>query len=204
MNGSRAFVERLSDPCRQFLNGSSHSVHDLQAAPREFEKAVLPLFRSSHRRMTPDEIVTHLSSRGLPYSTHTVRTYLSRLVSKGILTSSRKKPFGYCLAEARSADSSCATEQDIVATLCDVGFRMTRRALQAALYQRGLDWDEAQLSRDLLRLLDAGRITFQPSILPPGYGLAEWGTAPRTLGDEPDEPVHRSPRTRRLRTPVGA
>lgn len=193
MNGSHVLVEHNSiDSCRQFPSGSSYPVQDLQAAPREFEQAVIPLFRSAHRRMTPDEIVSHLNSRGLPYSTHTVRTYLSRLVSKGILTSSRKKPFGYRLAEVRSIDSGCVTEQDIVDTLCDVGFRMTRRALQAALYQRGLDWNETQLSRDLLRLLDAGRITFQPSILPPGYGLAEWGTEPRTLGDESPLRVRRS------------
>ncbi len=182
MNGSHAvaapaFTERRLS----FPGGSLYPVQDPQAAPREFEQAVLPLLRSVKRRMTPDEIVSHLSARGLPYSTHTVRTYLSRLVSKGLLTSSRKKPFGYSLAEARPSTSNGVTEQDILNTLDDVGFRMTRRALQAALYQRGLDWDDVRLSRDLLRLLDAGRITFQPSTLPPGYGLAEWGTAPRTV-----------------------
>ena len=185
MNGSHAVVEPAhAGLYRSFSASSLYPVQDPQAAPREFEQAVIPLLRSAKRRMSPDEIVSHLNARGFPYSTHTVRTYLSRLVSKGILTSSRKKPFGYCLAAARSNAAACVTEQDIVNTLCDVGFRMTRRALQAALYQRGLDWDEAQLSRDLMRLLDERRITFQPSIMPPGYGLPEWGTQPRTVGAE--------------------
>jgi predicted transcriptional regulator len=176
MNGTQAIAERMdARPCREFSEQDFFGGTDVQTAPREFEQAVIPLLRSVQRRMTPDEIVSTLHARGFPYSMHTVRTYLSRLVSKGVLTSSRKKPFGYCLAGDRLTLSSSVTEQDIVETLGDVGFRMTKRALQAALYQRGLDWEEASLNRELARLVESGRITYQPYWLPPGYGLPQWG-----------------------------
>ena len=184
MHGTHAVAgPAYTEPCRSFRAEPFGTVaQDPQAAPREFEQAVVPLLRSARRRMSPEEIVSTLNDRGFPYSTHTVRTYLSRLVSKGVLTSSRKKPFGYSLAEVRGRGPSHVTEQDILNTLHDVGFRMTRRALQAALYQRGLEWEEARLSRDLGRLLEVGRITYLPSSLPPGFGLPEWGDGPRTVG----------------------
>lgn len=185
MNGTHAVADpTYAGSSRTYRADAFDPGQDPQSAPRDFEQAVVPLLRSARRRMTPEEIVSNLSQRGFPYSTHTVRTYLSRLVSKGILSSSRKKPFGYSLAEARPSAPSVVTEQDILETLHDVGFRMTRRALQAALYQRGLEWEEVQLSHDLTRLLDGGRITYKVSALPPGYGLPEWGDQPRTLGDE--------------------
>src|SRR5438270_1513897 len=149
MHGTQAVAARpYSDAYRSYRPEPFLAPQDPQAAPREFEQAVVPLLRSARRRMTPEEIVHTLNDRGFPYSTHTVRTYLSRLVSKGVLTSSRKKPFGYSLAEVRTHAQSHVTEQDILNTLHDVGFRMTRRALQAALYQRGLEWEEVRLSRD--------------------------------------------------------
>jgi predicted transcriptional regulator len=177
MNGSRAMAEHVCISHSGTLRGEAFfGGHDLQVAPREFEQAVIPLLRSAQRRMTPDEIVSTLHARGFPYSTHTVRTYLSRLVSKGVLMSSRKKPFGYCLAGERMTMPSSVTEEDILNTLRDVGFRVTKRALQAALFQRGLDWEEADLNRELDRLIAVGHVTYQPYLLPPGYGLPEWGS----------------------------
>src|SRR5262245_65150409 len=103
MNGTPAVAERVCVNLRgTFGRDSLYPSQDPQAAPREFEQAVVPLLRAVRRRMSPEEIVSHLNARGFPYSTHTVRTYLSRLVSKGVLTSSRKKPFGYSLADERS------------------------------------------------------------------------------------------------------
>src|SRR5207244_12836461 len=103
-----------------------------------------------------------------------VKRALACLVSKGVIRSSRRKPFGYVLAGDLPAEAACGNDVGVVDVLREVGFRMTASVLMAALAERGSLWEPRRLEAELHRLLTAREIDFDPNVRPAGYGLPEW------------------------------
>lgn len=71
----------------------------------------------------------------------------------------------------RFPSPSCAV--DIILTLHEVGHRLTRSALMAALEDSGRRWSESVVGAVLTRLMQAGIVTNRQDKEPKGYGLPE-------------------------------
>jgi hypothetical protein len=138
------------------------------------ERDILAVMGEGLQRMTTRKIQTALRRQGRNRSISSLKRALANLVARGILRSSRRKPFGYLRASELPAEPVPVTHVDIPDVLREIGFRMTRRVLVAALWERGAEWGETKLAEELDRLLLAGVIDFDPDVRPAGYGLPEW------------------------------
>jgi hypothetical protein len=138
------------------------------------ERDILGVMGDGAQRMTTRKIQTALRREGYNRSLSSLKRALASLVSKGILRSNRRKPFGYLRAGDVPDEPIIITEVDVLDVLREVGFRMTRHVLATALWERGTYWTDAKLAEELDRLLLEGVIDYNPDIRPAGYGLRGW------------------------------
>lgn len=138
------------------------------------EQDVLEVLGEAEQRMPTRKILNVLRRHGRNRSLSAVKRALAGLVAKGVVRSSRRKPFGYVLAGDVAPETAFVPDLGIADVLREVGFRMTESVLLAALAERGTWWRPQQLQTELDRLRSAGEIDYEPNVRPAGYGLPEW------------------------------
>lgn len=141
------------------------------------EQDVLEVLSEAVQRMPTRKILSTLRKQGRNRSLSAVKRALAGLVAKGVIRSSRRKPFGYVLAGDLPPEASGHADVNVLDVLREVGFRMTLPVLLAALAERGSLWDPQQLEAEMDRLLVAGEVDYDPNVRPAGYGLPEWRPA---------------------------
>jgi hypothetical protein len=138
------------------------------------EQDVLEVLSEALQRLPTRKILNTLRRQGRNRSLSAVKRALACLVAKGVIRSSRRKPFGYVLAGELPSEPAFQHDLGVVDVLREVGFRMTGNVLMAALAERGNLWSPRQLEAELDRLLAAAEIDCDPNVRPAGFGLPEW------------------------------
>jgi hypothetical protein len=138
------------------------------------EHDVLEVLGEATQRLPTRKILTTLRQRGRNRSLSAVKRALACLVAKGVIRSSRRKPFGYVLAGDLPTDPVPGCDVNVLDVLREVGFRMTLPVLLAALAERGSVWEPDELEAEMDRLLVAAEVDYDRNVRPAGYGLPEW------------------------------